>query len=270
MTADAVEQGTLGRGLAHFKMGSGPPLVYLAGLSSDHRPPRGIERWLQRSEVRPLSAHRTVWWLNRREGLEPDVTMAEIAADYADVLRAAFEVPVDVMGISTGGSVALQLTVDHPELVRCLVLTGSGCRLGVQGRSSQLLIAELARAGRQRAASAEIMGPMGGPRWIQALLTAVGWLGGSALFSIKDPADMLATIQAEDAFDLTDRLGEIRVPVLVLGGALDHFYDDGRVLAETAAGIEGARLVLYPGKGHLASNARRAARDAVAFLIRSR
>ena len=76
MTADAVEQGALGRGLAHFKRGSGPPLVYLAGLSSDHRPPHGIERWLQRREVRPLSAHRTVWWLNRREGLEPDVTMA--------------------------------------------------------------------------------------------------------------------------------------------------------------------------------------------------
>jgi len=270
MTTDALEQGTLGRGLAHFKMGSGPPLVYIAGLSADHRQPQGIDRWLQRREVRPLTAHRTVWWLNRREGLEPDVTMAEIAADYADVLRASFDGPVDVMGISTGGSVALQLTVDHPELVRSLVLTGSGCRLGVQGKSSQLLIAELARAGRQRAASAEVMGPMGGPRWTQALLTAIGWLGGSAVFSIENPADMLATIQAEDPFDVTDRLGEIRVPVLVLGGALDHFYDDGRVFAETAAGIAGARLILYPGKGHLASNGRRAARDAVAFFTRDR
>jgi pimeloyl-ACP methyl ester carboxylesterase len=260
MAPDAVEAGTLGSGLPYLKFGSGPLLVVAAGLSSDHRVPRGFGLRFE------LAANRTIWWLNRREGLEQDVTMADIADDYADVLRPTFDGPVDVMGISTGGSVALQLTIDHPELVSRLVLAGSGCRLGTSGKRVQLRLAELARAGRQRAAAAEILDPGSGPVWSRALLRGGAWLLGSAAFSIREPSDLVATIEAEDSFDVTDRLGEIRVPTLIVGGARDAFYDDGRILAETAAGIRGARLILYPHRGHMSATGRRARRDIAEFL----
>lgn len=35
---------------------------------------------------------------------------------------------------------------------------------------------------------------------------------------------MIATIGAEDDFDINDRLGEISAPTLVVGGGRDRFY----------------------------------------------
>jgi hypothetical protein len=42
--------------------------------------------------------------------------MADVGDDYADALRTIFDGPVDVMAISTGGSVAVPLTADRLEL----------------------------------------------------------------------------------------------------------------------------------------------------------
>lgn len=136
MTTDMVEQGTFGRGLAYVRLGSGPPLVVAPGMTANHRPPSGSDLKFELRQLRPLVRKRTVWWVNRRQGLAPDASMADIANDYAEVLRSTFDGPVDVMGISTGGSVALQLTADHPELVRRLVVAVSGCRLGTRGKAA--------------------------------------------------------------------------------------------------------------------------------------
>jgi pimeloyl-ACP methyl ester carboxylesterase len=61
--------------------------------------------------------------------------MADLANDYAGALDGMFQRPVDVLGISTGGSLALQLAADRPELVERLVVAGAACRLSEYGRS---------------------------------------------------------------------------------------------------------------------------------------
>jgi pimeloyl-ACP methyl ester carboxylesterase len=261
------EEGTLGRGLAYVRFGSGQPLVVAAGLTPTHRPPSGSDLTFELRQLRPLAAKRVVWWVNRRQGLDPNASMADIADDYADALRSTFRGAVDVMGISTGGSVALQLTADHTELVRRLVLAASGSRLGTWGKASQLRVADHVRARKPRATAAEMAGMLAAKPWSRAALRGVGWLMGSAFWSITEPDDLLATIQAEDRFDLTDRLAQIRVPVLVVGGTRDQYYDSGRVFVRTADRIPGARLILYPGKGHIGTvSSRSLPRDVLAFL----
>jgi pimeloyl-ACP methyl ester carboxylesterase len=241
--------------------------VVAAGLTADHGPLHGSDLRFELKQLRPLARQRTVWWVNRRQGLDPNVSMADIADDYADVLRATFDGPVDVMGISTGGSVALQLTVDHPELVGRLVVAASGCRLGAWGKASQRRVAELVRARRPRATASELAGVMAATPLTRSMLRVVGWLMGSAFFPIDEPDDLLATIQAEDRFDVTDRCGALRLPVLVIGGSRDQAYDSGQVFVRTAERIPGARLILYPGKGHLGTlSDKRLPRDVLAFL----
>jgi pimeloyl-ACP methyl ester carboxylesterase len=255
------DRGKLGAGLAFFTTGEGRPLVFLPGLAPHHREPHGMDRWFQDLQVRPFAHHHEVWWVQRRQGLEPGTTMARIAADYADALRRVFAGPVDVVGSSTGGSVALQLTADHPEVVRRLVLLSSACRLGPTGRARQRQIADLLRQGRTRDAGAAYLSSASSSTPARVLTATVGRLASPALLDGGSP-DMLATIEAEDTFDLTARLPDIATPTLVVGGDRDTFY--GAVeFQDTAAGLPHGRLLLHQGKGHLGAQSSRATVHAV-------
>ena len=264
----ALTQGMLGDGMAYLCLGAGPPLMFLPGLSAHHRPPAGMDRWFQVQQIQPFGRHRQVWWIQRRAGLRPPVTMAGLASDYAGVLAQQFGEPVDVVGVSTGGSVALQLAADHPGVVRRLVLVCSGCRLGPQGREAQRKAAVLLRRGQSRQASAMMMSMMGATPASRQVMAAMGWLLGSWMLGTGDP-DMLATIDAEDAFDLTHRLGSITTPTLVVGGDRDAFYG-AQVFEETAALLPHGHLMLRKGKGHLgAATGPRLTRDVLVFLARA-
>lgn len=74
--------------------------------------------------------------MGRTPAVPPDVTMADLAEDYARAIRAHFGRPVPVVGFSTGGFLGLQLTVDHPELVERLVVVGAGHCLSDEGRAT--------------------------------------------------------------------------------------------------------------------------------------
>lgn len=260
-----VSEARLGAGLACLRVGTGPPLLFLPGLTAHHRLPHGADKLFQLSQVRPYARTREVWWLQRREGLPTGTTMAAIADDYADVARRVFDEPVDVVGSSTGGSVALQLTADHPGLVRRLVLLSSACRLGPAGKEAQRRVAELSRENRPRGAGAQMLSMLGGGRGSRALLGSLGWLAAPLLVGDPDP-DMLATIDAEDGFDLTDRLPSIATPTLVVGGGRDPFYG-ADVFEQTAAGLPRGRLLLHPDKGHGdAQTSRVTTREVLSFL----
>lgn len=130
-----------------------------------------------------------------------------------------------VLGISTGGSIALQLAADRPALVRRLVVAGAACRLSEHGRAFQRRVAELSAAGDRRGISRMQAPDVADSRLGRRVAGGLLWLAGP-LFIRRDwdPSDMIATIEAEDAFDLRERLGEISAPTLVVGGGHDRFY----------------------------------------------
>lgn len=255
------KQGTIGAHLAYFRVGSGQPLVYLPGLTTHHRQPQGMDRWFQVSQVKPFSRQRQVWWVQRPEGLALGTTMEDIADAYAAALCDLFDSPVDVVGSSTGGTVALQLVADHPEAVRRLVLLSSACRLGASGLRAERILAEHLRQGRTRQASAQMMSMLAASWLGERLLAAFGWLVGTTLKG-EGLSDMLITIDAENALDLTPRLPAIATPTLVIGGGRDRYYG-ADAFRDTSSGLPNGRLVLYPDKGHAGAQTDRRAIDAV-------
>ena len=90
-------------------------------------------------------------------------------------------------------------------------------------------------------------------------------MGKSIFDSPSGPADGIVEIEAEDIFDFRGHLAEIKPKTLVIGGDKDFFYD----LQELAAGIKGAKLVLYKGVGHGALMKREFAADILSFLTSS-
>ena len=225
--------------------GSGPPLLYLGGLL----PVAGVETRMARrtaaASMRPLSDIRTVYFTNRRQGLPQGITIGELAAEHAEAIAALEAGPVDVVGISTGGSIAQQLAADHPQAIRRLVLLSTGCRLTAEARRMQAHVAAEVRRGRpQRAvasAAAFVVLPKAEP--LARLLTPlVGDLG--------DLSDLAATIEAEEAFDLAFAARPISAPTLIVCGARDRFYPRA-LLEETQRLIPGSLLQLIPRRGHL-------------------
>jgi pimeloyl-ACP methyl ester carboxylesterase len=183
------------------------------------------------------------------------------------MIREEFGGPVDVIGVSTGGSIALYFAADHPGLVRRLVIHSSAHTLNDDAKRLQLEFARLGGLGQWQAALTLISGtmmPRTGPLkpLARPLANLAGWL--MSRRPPKDASDMVVTVHAEDKVAFRDRLHEIRVPTLVAGGTEDPFYS-AELFRETAAGIPGALLALYEGKGH-AQLGKQFERDVLEFL----
>lgn len=179
------------------------------------------------------------------------------------MIRDEFAAPVDVIGLSTGGSIAQQFAAGHPDLVRRLVIHSSAHTLNDAARRAQRQVGHLARQGRWRDAWTVLLAFIQPRTWRGRVSV---WLGSLILsFSApKDPSDLVVTVEAEDEHAFRDRLAEIAAPTLVVAGDKDPFYSE-TLFRETVAGIPNARLILYAGMRHPASG-KQFRRDLLAFL----
>ena len=148
--------------------------------------------------------------------------MAALAAAHAAALGELFGgQPIDLLGVSTGGTVALQLAVDHATRIRRLVVATAASWLGAEGRDKLRRYGALVAAGRS---GASVLASVLAPRSIQWPAALVLWAGDRLGEKPCDPGDMLATIDAECGFDVSARLGEIAAPTLIIGGARDRAF----------------------------------------------
>jgi pimeloyl-ACP methyl ester carboxylesterase len=258
-----VTEGTLLHGMPYLAFGSGPPLLVLRGFMTVHANPVGLQRRFEIRLLAPLARHFRVYSVGRAPGMSSNASMADIARQHAEAIRAEFGTAVDLLGLSSGGSVALQLAADHPDVVRRLVLASAGHRLGTAAREAQLRYVEAAAAGRR---GAQFLAPFKVESAVGARLVApLMWLL-DPLMRPPDASDMVAFARAEDVFDLGPRLGEITAPTLVIAGERDRVYSP-EIFQRTAEQVHDGRLIVYPRTGHGGTlTSRRFVSDVTTFL----
>jgi len=252
MAAGEVTTGYTNNGLPYGCFGKGKRnLVVFEGLSFDHKPPSRFMLNMSAGFLKVLENDYRIYLVNRKPGLPKGYTLAEMAHDYACMIRDELNGRADIMGISTGGAIAQEFATIHPALVRRLVLVMTGCYLKPDAKKLQLEVARLAGHGKRRQA-ASLLGSAIHPTGIKkSLFGGLFWLMGPRIIP-EDPSDGIIEIEAEDRLNMGCNLSYIRADTLVIGGEDDFFYP----IKETAAGIPNARLVLYPGTGHNAMFAR--------------
>lgn len=146
-----------------------------------------------------------------------------------------------VAGHSMGGAIALTIALEAPERIAGLVLLATGARL----RVTPALLASTAQPELLRqAARAMADGSFGRNATAAMRETFVREMGGSR------PGLLHAAFSACDAFDVMDRLGEIRAPALVVCGEDDQVTPP-KYSEKLRASIPSAELVLVPGAGHM-------------------
>jgi pimeloyl-ACP methyl ester carboxylesterase len=180
--------------------------------------------------------------------------LSDLADDAAGLLDALGVGRVHVVGASMGGMIAQQLTIDHPDRVRslCSIMSTTGDRS--VGRSTPEAATVLRRppaTTREEAvagavAASRILGSIGFDATEDAQRQRAERKYDRA-YRPMGAQRQLAAIYASP--DRTEALHQVRVPTLVLHGALDPLIDvsGGRA---TAAAVPGAELVVLPGVGH--------------------
>lgn len=264
MVESKQASGYFRNGVPYNRLGHGSrTLVVFRGLQFEHKPLTGLSARLTLGMFNFAPEEYTTYVLTPKSGLPVGYAMGDMADDYASVVRGGLTPPVDVLGTSTGGSIAQHFAADHPELVRRLVLHASAHVLADAAKEAQMRTGQLAGQGKWREASAVLLSFVLSTNRFGKIMAAMG----SVLMSSTAPddaSDLIVTIKAEDAHDFRDRLAQIQAPTLVIAGDQDPFYSE-TLFRETAQGIPSARLILYPGKGH-APAGKRFSQDVLAFL----
>jgi pimeloyl-ACP methyl ester carboxylesterase len=112
---------------AYREIGEGRPLVLLNRFRGT------IDDWDPLLNDLLAKERKVVIFDNAGVGLTPGLvpgTVAEMAADAACFIEALYGEPVDILGFSLGGYVAQALVLRRPDLVRKLVLAGTGPGIG--------------------------------------------------------------------------------------------------------------------------------------------
>jgi len=252
-------------GLPYFRIGNQPRvLVVFDGLNFENKPPSGLQlRWVA-EDYKEIAKHYTVYSVGRKPDLPQGYTTRDMANDYAEMVRNELDYPVDVLGLSTGGTIAQYFGLDHPDLVHHLVLASTGYALSENGKKLQLHVGEMAKQRKWRKAYTAMMDgvyPEGGLKrvffkLVMSIMTAFS--------KPDDPSDVVITIDAEDQHNFKGLLGELKVPTLVIGGEDDFFYP----IRETGEAIPDAKMVLYKGFGHNAwmDNKKQFKKDLLEFI----
>lgn len=157
-----------------------------------------------------------------------------------------------LLGISRGGGFAYDFTLDHPQMVKALILVSSNLSAGVP--AYEAMFERSTEAGRQSgaAAAASVWGndPYQGPQREESRPKVLRIIEDNiARFRYFDGYEPVAQLSSSDV-PRSERLAEIKVPTLVIAGAHDNI-DARNNYQRWANGIPGAKMVVFPDAGHL-------------------
>jgi 3-oxoadipate enol-lactonase len=215
-----------------YRTGEGPPVLLLHPLGVDRSFWDGVVPTLSGSEVLTYDfpGH------GDTPAPEQPYGIAELAVQARQLLTDAGVGPVDVVGVSLGGLVALQLAADAPDLVRRLVVVDA---VAVYPEPMQQMWRD--RAGR---APVEGMQPFVDPTlglWFTADLLADGDprvdRARSTLLA-ADPRGYGHACQTLAEADVTGALDRIAAPTLLICGE-----DDAPPFTAAATELPGGRVV---------------------------
>lgn len=234
----------------YFRFGEGKEtLVILPGLS--------VQSVMASADAvvdayRPLTDDFTIYLFDRRKELPDSYSIYEMAQDTAEAIQAAGLEHVNLFGASQGGMIAMEIAIEHPELVKNLVLgSTSACITAEQYHlfDKWIRLAEEGDAAELYLAFGEALYPKEVFEQSKTLLTEL-----AETVTAEDLKRFVILAKGAENFDITDDLEKIICPVLLLGSADDRVL--GAYASEQIAEILNKRpdfeMYMYDGYGHAA------------------
>lgn len=156
----------------------------------------------------------------------------------SQIERLGLETPA-IVGHSLGGAIALQIALDRPEALGKLVLVGTGARLKVLPSLLAGLLSDYSSALGTMADF--VFGPDARRSVVDKAMSEMQRVPARVLYN---------DLAACDRFDVMQRLGEIRLPTLVIVGQ-DDVMTPVKYSRYLADNIPNARLEIIDDAGHM-------------------
>jgi pimeloyl-ACP methyl ester carboxylesterase len=229
-----------GIGLHFEEYGSGLPVSLLHGFAGTTR--------MWEPQIDALSAsYRLIVHDMRGHGdsdapPEPErYSLDLLLEDWHRLLTSLNATPAVVGGLSLGGYLALHFALQHPGLVRGLILADTGPGYRNSERSAEWNASRLD--------CARVLEEGGMDAFIRSPYSVDDYYTSPEIMRALDPVG-LANVSKTVMIDMwgIDRLGEIRVPALILCGERDMPFLAASDYMERA--IANARKVIIPNAGH--------------------
>ena len=199
-----------------------------------------------------MTADFTVYVFDRREELPEVYTIADMARDTAAAMQAVGLKDVCLFGASQGGMIAQVLAIEHPALVRAMVLGSTSPNVQPEQFAALEQWIDMARkrdgVGLYLSFGRLLYPPALFEQYRPALIAA-----GQAAKNEDLDRFMILAAGTRD-FNVVDRLPEIRCPVLAIGVFEDAVVDSDATMqiAEKLDYRPDFRLYMYIGYGHAA------------------
>jgi pimeloyl-ACP methyl ester carboxylesterase len=228
--------------------GEGEPLVIVMGLGGD------LLAWAR--QIPEFAEHYRVIAIENRDVGRSSYADGpyEIADMAADTLAVVDELGIDdfhLLGVSMGGAIAQNVALGAPERVRTLTLCVTWGGSGAYGQArSALLGAQYKRMSREEQVDFLMFQTMSEEFYASA--DSVAWLRRMILAS-PHPQETDGFVRQLDAcgrHDVRDRLGELSMPVHVIGAEHDVMVPPWKS-TELADLIPGAKLTMLERAAHL-------------------
>lgn len=180
--------------------------------------------------------YRVVTWDLRSHGRSdsPDepCTVAALGADLAAIIVGAGGAPVHALGHSAGGVVTMRCAIDHPELVRSMVLVGTASECNARAVAYYESLAELA----EREGGAAVVRRLGAHDETATPPEGRGFARVARAIATLHTAPLSAEIET------------VRRPALVVVGEKDFLGAGGSVIISRR--VAGSQLEIVPERGH--------------------
>ena len=235
------------------------PLVYVRGLNITRL--RNTSSSLTK-RYEPYAKNFRLYFVDRRDPVPEHMTVEEIADD---VYRAVKELGIDrayVVGNSQGGMIAQYLALNHPDLVEKLVLNVTTAETNPVLKANVDHWVDFARQDRLADISDEMMGMMY-PPGKEPTEDVYADLVPEELLK-HTPAEFATMAEACLTCSTSDRLHEIKCPVMVMGGGVDVIMS-GEASVDLANKL-GTEAIIYEDLGHGAYETREYQERVVDFL----
>lgn len=193
----------------------------------------------------------TVYLVDRRKDLPENYSVHDMAEDTAEALKAIGLDEANLFGASQGGMMAMDMAINHPEFVKNLILGSTAPCLDEEHYDTIDNWINLAKAGDREGlylAFGEAVYPKEVFEQSRDLLVAA-----AETVTDEDLERFAILAEGMDGFDVTDKLGSIDCPVLVLGSNDDQVVG-GEASEKIAESLKGGdcTLYMYDGYGHAA------------------